>query len=429
MPHLAPGIARCVTGVRNGSLAQHQQGGQAGQHEDRSGDQHRHRDEVGGAVPLSLCPADPRQTGSQRNQPADIAECPAPSGDAAECAWPSQFGQEGRDQVLAGTEEVVGQHQRHDRQRQGTRRREIQRRGEADAAERGQPQQAFLARMGVGPGADQRRSQHHQPIGNRQGKGPGEGRPRRLGSDHADEIRTEHRGDDDRGVAGVGEVVHRPGPHFASLDAGSKQDFHLKNGMRSRMLKNGCRNNRGTVDCWIMQMLIGFVRQIRSPRVIDTRPDTGSKKDVQQFIPLSQIPSEEFGQLVSPRHIFILGKQRRTHSRPALPTQASGHHRTRRILPQASGKTMFISITAGGVSMLMVAKMQSQARLWASVPIGGLVGRDWRPWSVKRLSRGKTTSSGCRPKPPATIQTKRICHAPHTCRRITQRLRNADLVY
>lgn len=79
--------------------------------------------------------------------------------------------------------------------------------------------------------------------------------------------------------------------------------------------------------------------------------------------------------------------------------------------------------------MFMVAKMQSQTRLWASVPIGGLVGRDWRPWNVKKLSRDKTTSSGCRPKPPATIQAKQICHAPHTCRWITQRLRNTDPVY
>jgi hypothetical protein len=59
--------------------------------------------------------------------------------------------------------------------------------------------------------------------------------------------------------------------------------------------------------------VIGFVRQIGSPRVIDTRPDTGSKKDVQQFISLGQIPSAEFGQPVSPRHIFLFGKQRRTH--------------------------------------------------------------------------------------------------------------------
>src|SRR5690606_8422710 len=39
--------------------------------------------------------------------------------------------------------------------------------------------------------------------------------PRRAAGDHADEVGVVDGGDDDGGISGVGEVVHRPCPHFA----------------------------------------------------------------------------------------------------------------------------------------------------------------------------------------------------------------------
>src|SRR5690606_4438334 len=43
--------------------------------------------------------------------------------------------------------------------------------------------------------------------------------PGLLGRHHAHEIGAEHRGQDDRGIARIGEVVHGPGPDLAPGDA------------------------------------------------------------------------------------------------------------------------------------------------------------------------------------------------------------------
>ncbi len=220
MAHLRPGPARGGGRLRCGALAQHQQCGQRGEQEDRSGDQHRRRHELCRALPPILRPADVSQARAERHEPADVAERPAPARHATERTWPGDLGQKGGDQVFAGAEKEI----RHDQQRNGEHQRagtgEPERRRGRDAAQRGDRQQLLLAGVRIGPGAHQRRGRQHRRVGRGQRERPGEGRPGRVARDHRNEIRAEHRRDDDRGVARVGEVVHRPGPQLVLLHAG-----------------------------------------------------------------------------------------------------------------------------------------------------------------------------------------------------------------
>ena len=223
VPHLRPGAERRAAGLRLRAFAQQKQGRQARQQEQRRRDQHGNRDEGRRPLPVCLRPVDVGQARAERHQPAYIAERPAPARHPSQRTRPREFGQEGGDQVFAGTEEIVGQHQPHNGERQRARHGEIQQRGEPDATQRGQPQQHFLVGMGIGMGTDQRRGQHHQCVGNRQGERPDEGRPRRVAGHGGDEIGAEDGGDDDRGVARIGEVVHRPRPDLAPAHAGLQQ--------------------------------------------------------------------------------------------------------------------------------------------------------------------------------------------------------------
>ncbi len=74
--------------------------------------------------------------------------------------------------------------------------------------------------MQVGVGANNRSAEHDQKIGKGQRSGPGEGSPRRVARDHRHEIDVEQRGDDHRGIAGVGEVVHCPRPQLTRANIG-----------------------------------------------------------------------------------------------------------------------------------------------------------------------------------------------------------------
>jgi hypothetical protein len=72
----------------------------------------------------------------------------------------------------------------------------------------------------IGDRAHHRRAQQHQHVGDASGE-----RPQKRGRavvilttarDHADEIGIENRREHHRGVAGVGEVEHRPREDFAA---------------------------------------------------------------------------------------------------------------------------------------------------------------------------------------------------------------------
>ena len=52
-------------------------------------------------------------------------------------------------------------------------------------------------------------------VGDGEGAGPGQRAPGFPLGDHGNEIGVEDSGDDHRGVAGVGEVEHHPGPQLA----------------------------------------------------------------------------------------------------------------------------------------------------------------------------------------------------------------------
>ncbi|MCY1356145.1 hypothetical protein D9M69_425870 [compost metagenome] len=213
-------------GLRHGAFAQEQEGRQAGDGEQRGGDQHAHRDELRRRLPLRLGMADVGQAGGQADQPAEIAERPAPAGHPPQRLAPRQFGKEGGDQVLAAAEAEVRQHHEQHRQRQAARPGQGQPGGAQHAADGGQQQQAFLAGVGVGVRAEQRRGENHQGVGQRQRAGPGQRAPARALRHHGDEVGVEHRGDHHSGVAGVGEVVHRPGPDFAACHSRGKAAGH-----------------------------------------------------------------------------------------------------------------------------------------------------------------------------------------------------------
>ncbi|MNZ69431.1 hypothetical protein D3C78_877290 [compost metagenome] len=225
-----PGLSQRVVLVgaqlRLGPFAQEEEGRQAGQGEQHGGDQHAHRDELCRFLSPPLRPGDIGQAGAEAEQAADIAQSPAPTGNPAEGIAARQFGQEGGDQILASAEEIVRQH--HEQYRQGERAGTGQRQagGAQHAADGGQQQQALLAGAGIGVGTHQRRTEDYQQIGQGDGAGPGQGAPIRPAGHHGDEEGVEHSRRDHRGVAGVGEVVHGPGPDFAILHSRDKTGGH-----------------------------------------------------------------------------------------------------------------------------------------------------------------------------------------------------------
>ncbi|MNO84793.1 hypothetical protein D3C76_761450 [compost metagenome] len=225
-PGLAQAMALVGAQLRLRPFAQEQKGRQAGQGEQHGGDQHAHRDELRRLLPAPLRPGDIRQAGAEAEQATEIAQPPPPAGNPAERIAARQFGQEGGDQVLTGTEEEARQH--HEQHRQGERTGACQRQagGAQHAADGGQQQQALLAGAGIGVGPHQRRTEDHQQIGQGDGAGPGQGAPVRPAGHHGDEEGVEHGRGHHRGVAGVGEVVHGPGPDFAALYSRDKTGGH-----------------------------------------------------------------------------------------------------------------------------------------------------------------------------------------------------------
>ncbi len=212
--------------LRHGAFLQEQEGGQAGNREQRGGDQHRHRHEIRSLLALSLRPGHISEAGAQAHQAADIAQAPSPSRHLAERATGRQFRQECRYQILAAAVKKIGKHDQRDGEPQAARPGKRKQRGKQHAADGGQHQQLFLGGIRIRISPDHRCGEHDRGIRDRQCSRPCEGRPRLVVRHHRDEIGIENRGDDYRGVAGVGEIVHRPCPDFARSDGFSKRMAH-----------------------------------------------------------------------------------------------------------------------------------------------------------------------------------------------------------
>jgi hypothetical protein len=174
--------------------------------------------------PMRLRPQHIGQAHAQRQHAADVAEAPAPSAHLAHALGRGQLGQEGaRERFAVGVEGVGDDDQRHRQGHTGCTAREARRHGERRGAQHAtdgrEDQHALLGRMLVGPCADGGHREHHDGIGDAEGRSPREGGPRCPLGDATHEVGGEHRGDDDRGVARVGEVVHRPAEDFALAHA------------------------------------------------------------------------------------------------------------------------------------------------------------------------------------------------------------------
>ena len=167
----------------------------------------------GHAAGLGLRHNDQRQP--QRQHAAAIAEAPAPARHAPQRGGPGQFRQERRDHGFAHAIAVVRNDDGDQRQPDIARPGLGQRQRGADAADGAGEQQPPLGRARVGAGAQRRHGQHDEQVGQRQRRRPGQRGPGRTRPHHTDEIGAEHRREDDGGVAGIGEVIHGPGPDLA----------------------------------------------------------------------------------------------------------------------------------------------------------------------------------------------------------------------
>ena len=187
--------------LRDGTLLEQNESGQGRDREKYRRDQHGNRHEMRRSLSLGLGMHHISKRKAQAEQTADVAQRPAPARHLAQRAAPGQFRQERGDQVFAGTEEKIGNDQQRDPEHKFARSDQRQRSSSGDATYGRHHQQAFLRRMRVGIGADQRRRQDNERVGNGQGRGPGEGRPYRAAGNDGDEIRIEHGGDHHRGIA------------------------------------------------------------------------------------------------------------------------------------------------------------------------------------------------------------------------------------
>jgi hypothetical protein len=213
-------------GLRPCPLAEVEKSGQAGQGEHGGGDEQGDGDEIGFTQSTPLRPRHVGQAGAQSGQPAQIAQAPAPTGYPPQGMAAGQLREEGGDQDLPHAVAEVGQDEQAGGQQPVARPGPGQARREQHAADGGEGEQALLGGVGVGVGAHCGCRHHDQGIRHRKGCRPGKGRPWLIAGHHGNEIGVEDRGDDHRGVARVGEVVHGPGPYLASGDIAGKVAAH-----------------------------------------------------------------------------------------------------------------------------------------------------------------------------------------------------------
>ena len=213
-------------GLRDCPLAQEQERRRRRHREKARRDQHRHRDEQRRRLPAALRGGDVGEADAERSEPAQVAEAPAPARDAAHGLRVGELRQERRDEVLAAAEEVVGQDDQAEREPDRARRGKPEQRREHHAADRREQQQLLLGGVRVGPGADQRAGDEDGRVGDRQGSRPRERGPGSVLGNNRDKISAEDGGNDDGGVAGVGEVVHAPRPDFMQFDLRRERRAH-----------------------------------------------------------------------------------------------------------------------------------------------------------------------------------------------------------
>ena len=175
--------------------------------------------ELRGRYALALGPHHIGQTEPERQHAAEVAEAPAPARHAAQAVAARLFGQECGDQRFTVAVEQVGQHHRRDGPSHvaGTDPRQCERRDHATRG--GEQQQAFLGCAQIGVGAERGHGQHDEQTRQRQCAGPGHRCPRCVAGDTAHEVGAEDCRQHHRGVARVGEVVHRPTEHLALAHA------------------------------------------------------------------------------------------------------------------------------------------------------------------------------------------------------------------
>jgi hypothetical protein len=70
------------------------------------------------------------------------------------------------------------------------------------------------------------------------------------------------------------------------------------------------------------QMVVGFIRQIRTPRILDTRPFAAGDKYIEQFVSFGSIQPTIHKQIVAPAYILVFVEERVPHQRCALRLQA-----------------------------------------------------------------------------------------------------------
>ena len=156
---------------------------------------------------------------------------------------PAPVREKGCDQILAVAEEIITERNDGHRQCNIARSRQGQQSSPQHTPQCSQREQAFFRAMQIGIGAEKGRRQQDGEIGHGQRRAPHEAGPSRLARHHRHKIRAVHRGNDDGGIAGVGEVVHRPRPYLALADTGIEGTgtVNRQKGSLQRRAGSACR--------------------------------------------------------------------------------------------------------------------------------------------------------------------------------------------
>jgi len=137
-------------------------------------------------------------TEKQADETAQVAESPAEPGDLPHVLGPGDFGQKARYEVLTAGEGEVGHHKNRGRQEDLPGLNHGQQGREQHAGEVRAKQETLLEGREVRDGADQRRAQQDQSLGNKIGKRPVEIRSRPAAGNNLNEVDAENNGDNDR---------------------------------------------------------------------------------------------------------------------------------------------------------------------------------------------------------------------------------------
>ena len=213
-------------GHGRGAFAQPHKGHTSGQSINRRGDEHGHGHELCRALTTRLRRQNISQTHAQREHAAHIAQPPAPAAHTAHGLRLRQLGQKRRCDRFAISVERIGEHQQSQGPRHLAGRHAGQGRRAQHTGQGGHHQDPFFGGVPVGPRANERHGEQDPRIRSAQAQRPRQGGPGCATGHTAHKIRREHRGDDHRGVARIGEVVHGPSPDLASANTGLEHVGH-----------------------------------------------------------------------------------------------------------------------------------------------------------------------------------------------------------